>query len=702
MRLFQSVQHNCIIFKRWQSKNYAVFNSIGKTIIIGVLATFYNLIQLPKTAFSQQDTLIAIEGGNLDEITVQAPRIPFKYPESVRMIEIIRKDDIRDFSGGEITTVLENFTSTDIRQRGTSVVQADVNIRGGSFEQSLILLNGIKLNDPQTGHHNLNLPVDLSDIERIEYLHGPGSRLFGSNAFSGAINLVTPDIDKNYFQTHISIGDYRSWSAKLSGGLKSQYTSHYLSVNKKSSDGYKQNTDYDILTGYTQNKIILDNLTVFLQAGYTQKKFGANSFYTPKFPFQYEKTNTRFTHLNFHWGQLLNHKINFHWRRHQDQFELLREGEQYYKQIDGLWVNKTTNDTVSWYTGHNYHRTDIAGIDYQLLFETMFGKSGIGLEYRHDRILSNVLGEEMAENQPVKGAEDIYFTKAKARDHLSAFFEHSYQYQNLSLSGGLMIYWNSDYKFGTFAGFEAGYKVFKKVKIFVSINESMRIPTYTDLYYQGPENIGNPDLMPEKAVTPETGIHWQSGNFSFKSAVYKRYGRDIIAWVRNSTEKPWQSDNLTTIQTFGSDNYVTVFPDKIFHSRLLPEYISVIYSYAKNTKSSDASMSNYALDNLKHKISVNIRYRIWKNLYSSWNYSYQQRNGEYSKWDYENNRYTGSVHYQPVKLFNGKISWRTEKLEVYGEISNIFNQKWYDYGNIEMPGRWIKLGFQLNISQKKM
>src|SRR5690606_20695061 len=122
-------------------------------------------------------------------------------------------------------------------------VQADISLRGGSFEQTLILINGIPFNDPQTGHHNLNLPINLESIERIEVLYGPGARIYGPNAFTGAVNLITNNQKQNHIQVETSLGQYGLFEANLSSGYQFKKTNHYLAFGTKRSDGYTANTD---------------------------------------------------------------------------------------------------------------------------------------------------------------------------------------------------------------------------------------------------------------------------------------------------------------------------------------------------------------------------------------------------------------------------------------------------------------------------
>jgi len=159
-------------------------------------------------------------GYDLDEIEVSAQRSPALYSQVARIVSVIERKEIEASPAQSVQDLLEYVAGIDVRQRGAEGVQADVSIRGGTFDQTLILLNGINITDPQTGHHNLNIPVSLSQIERIEILEGPAARVYGPNAFSGAINIVTLQNDSKSVRLQLSGGSFGYFENYLMGILK--------------------------------------------------------------------------------------------------------------------------------------------------------------------------------------------------------------------------------------------------------------------------------------------------------------------------------------------------------------------------------------------------------------------------------------------------------------------------------------------------
>ena len=160
-----------LFFKRWNNKSFSVFRSISKIIKICFLLATYTIISEQNASFAQVDT-IAIE-----EIKVFGQRGLELYPQIARVVTVIDSNNIENAPVQSIQDLLEHSLNVDIRQRGYYGAQADISIRGGSFDHVLILLNGINITDPQTGHYNLDLPVEIEDIKRIEILNGPSARI---------------------------------------------------------------------------------------------------------------------------------------------------------------------------------------------------------------------------------------------------------------------------------------------------------------------------------------------------------------------------------------------------------------------------------------------------------------------------------------------------------------------------------------------
>ena len=180
-------------FKRFSRKNYALLTCFHRQVRIGVLsvatlgATQSALAMNPGKGFAG-DT---IAEQNLREATITASRAKIAADKAARVVSVITRDQIERAGATSVNDLLKLTAGVDVRQRGGFGVQSDISINGGSFDQITVLLNGVPINNPQTGHLVSDFPVSPDEIERIEILEGAAGRLFGSQAFSGAINVVT-------------------------------------------------------------------------------------------------------------------------------------------------------------------------------------------------------------------------------------------------------------------------------------------------------------------------------------------------------------------------------------------------------------------------------------------------------------------------------------------------------------------------------
>lgn len=639
------------------------------------------LLSIVALMFFVAKTFSQIDSVNVDEIVVSANRAPNVYSQTSRVISIITKKELKNLPVQTIQDVLEYALNVDIRQRGSQGVQADVCVRGGSFDQTLILLNGVNINDPQTGHHNLDLPVNIDNIEKIEILQGPGSRVFGPNAFTGAINIITNNNNEdNNVSLSLMGGEHNFFSGSLSSSYKVDNITNYVSISRKKCDGYTNDTDFDVSNLFYHATSKMNFAKIDLQAGYTNKKFGANSFYTPKFPNQFEATRTTF--INAKLTSLGKFKFvpNIYWRRHHDKFELFR------------------NNPPAWYLGHNYHLTDVYGANINSHFNSKYGKTSFGAEYRIEHIYSNVLGELMNDTIAVPGEPNAFFTHSKMRNNLSFFVEHSVYLNKFSFSTGLLANYNSDFLWNYTPGIDLSYNFTSNVKIFATINESVRMPTFTDLYYVGPTNMGNPDLKPEKAVSYELGTKFINNWVNINSSVFIRNSSNVIDWVKRVDSLLWESKNITELTTKGFDFSAIVYTKKLNKNTFPIDYVKVNYSFISTNKCSDDFISYYALDYLKHKFVISAQNRIYKNISASYSFVYQDRAGTYTDF------VTGlEKKYKPFSTFDARLFYKTKHSILYLEASNIFNEKYFDLGNVAMPGRWVRCGikFKLKLSSEQ-
>ena len=262
--------------------------SLHRVIIIGVLCVSYQMLaQEPGNAMS--DSTRAKIRLELEEVE-SVGELPGELEAiSLKPLMVVTRQDIQSAPASSHEDLLEALPQLDVRQRGKHGIQSDLSIQGGSFDQSMILLNGINMSDPQTGHFHLNLPLDLSAISQMEVATGSATRHYGSSAFAGAVNLQTRPMDSTYIGGTLNLGQFAYYKAGIRGNLGGKNISVLSSLNTSGSSGYRENTDFRNSSGYIHALSEREKLEVHLMAGLSSRAFGANAFYSPRFLHQYEE-----------------------------------------------------------------------------------------------------------------------------------------------------------------------------------------------------------------------------------------------------------------------------------------------------------------------------------------------------------------------------------------------------------------------------
>lgn len=658
-------------FRKWSNKSYSVFSSIKRVVLIGVLPLTYNLLAMPMATFGQSDTVSISKNVDINEVVINANRKASTYSELTRVVRVVSRDELGTLQATSLQEILERVASVDIRQRGGHGVQADINFRGGTFDQTLVLLNGVNISDPQTGHHSMNIPISIESIQRIEILQGPGAREFGQGAFAGAINIITEPENQNNIQPSIFMGNYGLVKTSLSSNFGTKQFRTFIATSYDKSDGYIHNTDFTSTNIYLHSTLNSRAGKFSLFSGFQDKGFGSNSFYTAKYPNQYEATKSLLGGLKYQKEiNQINIGFDAYYRTHLDRFELFRD------------------NPATWYTGHNYHKTDVYGIKSTFQFVEKNRKTLYGIELRREEILSNKLGDSLVNPIEVWGEDSVFYYKGGSRNMLNIFLSETFYLTDFIVAYGIQYTNNNKFDDVWTWGGDISYLLNQNLRFFSSVNRTFRTPTYTDLYYEGPSNIGNPNLNPEFATTYELGTKYNSNLISAQLAGFYRKGEDIIDWVKGATDTKWRTVNYTNLNTYGVD-----FSARFNLEEFTPlvKSIFVNYSYVTSDTVGGNLDSYYALDFLKHNLSVNFNHRITNQFSFSWSARYQDRNGQYSNVAGE------MVNYPAFWLFDARLTYERKVVKLFVDASNIFDKKYVDIANVPQPGRWLGAGLVLKV-----
>ncbi len=225
----------------------------------------------------QDDAVVKVD--SLSEVVVTANRIDLPFKENSRTINIVTSSDIKNSAAVNVADLLQQVAGVDIRRRGTGGSQADLYIRGGGFDQTLLLIDGVKMDDAQTGHHTMNAALPLEVIERIEIIKGPAARVFGQNAFAGAINIITKKNLNNSVSLNVEAGSFGQLNGSVTAGVEKENSSHIIYVGRITSEGYRNNSDYDNGNYYLKSIFNKNAQPIEMTATFMERNFGAVHFY---------------------------------------------------------------------------------------------------------------------------------------------------------------------------------------------------------------------------------------------------------------------------------------------------------------------------------------------------------------------------------------------------------------------------------------
>lgn len=590
-------------------------------------------------AWAQADSI-----RQLQEITIQANRIQPGFRELSASVIVIGPAEIRQAPAVTIADLLHYYAGVDVRQRGAHGVQADPGIRGSTFDQVLMLINGIKISDPQTGHHAMNLPVDIENIERIEVLKGPAARVFGQNAFAGAINIITKNPEQSFLKAQLAAGGFGWGSGRFSAAAVQGKVRHYFSANRDFSEGYRYNTDYIMNNYFYQARIDQPRGQWTVLGGFSDRAFGANGFYaTPAARDQYEEVQTSLAAVSYvhrpaqNW--MLNHRV--YWRRNQDMYLFVRNNPLLYR---------------------NFHLNNVAGYEVNATWKNKAGITGLGVDVNTLWLRSNNLGNH-------------------ERQVATAFLEHRVEMlgNRLDVTPGVQLNYYSDFGWNAFPGVDVGYALSPEWKAYGNWGYTYRVPTYTNLYYNDPANIGNPNLLPEYAVSWEAGVKWfRSNTLAMQAAYFNRQGNRIIDYVKDQASDPWQVANLLQVDMQGFDMNLGWQSPMRWLLRL-----DVGYTFISARQVQEVALSKYALDNLAHQVTATIAFRYGRHFFHTVSYRYADR-----------------VNLTDYSLVDTRMSWQRADWSLFADVTNVLDQPYTETNLVPMPGRWVKAGFSYTFSIK--
>ena len=661
-----------LVFRHFGNKGYSLFACLGREVVCSVLSVAtltYASAESVATDPVVTDSVSTTTAREmmLEEVSVTGSRAPLTKSQAARMVTVLDRSDIAQAPVQSINDLLKYAVGVDVRQRGPIGAQTDISIRGGTSEQIILLLNGINICDPQTGHNALDLPVDLSEIVRIEVIEGPAGRIYGTSSLVGAINIVTAPT-ANDMTLHAEGGSY----GYLNVGARYCSRGQSISANYARSDGYSRskagnlNTDFSGAKAFYQGQYGKEAFQLNWHLGIADKGWGSSTFWaSPKWQAdnQYEHTTKLYAALQ---GDAKLGKLHLapslYWNQNRDHYEGYRGEPERMK--------------------YNHNRTNVYGVNLSSYFDWTWGRTAFGAEIRNEDLVSGNLGEPLS-----KPHGD--YTLGVNRTNLSGYLEHNLLLNDLTISAGLVVVRNtwSDMNTRVYPGIDISYRPNNYWKLHASYNTSLRMPSFTEMYYKVQGYQADPHLKPEEMRAIEGGATFCTLSFKASATVWRHFGRNMIDWIMDTSlgsEAVWQSVNHTKINSTGVETSVAFF--------IGANQFNIDYSYIHQQKEQEAHIvSQYALEYLRHKLTAKANIPLSKRLTLGLHLRYQDREGQYTDFD-------GKVYdYEPYALLDTRLTWQQNNWKVYAEANNLFDKDYRDFGLVKQPGRWIIIGASVRL-----
>jgi iron complex outermembrane receptor protein len=571
-----------------------------------------------------------------DTIIVTGTYEPIPLEDSDRSVTVAPLDPASRILFNDPTGLLRLDSSVDLEARGPNNTQTDISIRGGTFGQTLVLWNGLRLNDVQTGHFNLDTPVPLESIERVEVLKGAGSTLYGSDAVGGVVNFVSqpPEIDE--VRLRLAVGNFGVNEQHLEISLVRFGWSEEIAADRDFSSGFRPDRDYRNLSIASVTHHVGRLGATDIMLAISDRPYGADQFYGD-YP-SWERTKSWFAGVHQSLGEST--EVDFSYRRHTDLFVLYRDDP-------ALFTNRSVLDTWEFALRRRHRLSRNTTLHY-------------GTDGSYDSIDSSNLGIHARGRVAGYGSVDF-----RALRRLS-----------LNLGAREEVYRGLLHQFSP--SITGGFWLSPKLRLRGGSSHAFRLPSFTDLYYSDPANVGSPNLKPEQAWSHEAAVEWRpTSDIMAETAVFQRRESNDIDYFRASPDDIWRAANLQSLRATGVETSV--------HARLRKAgELTVSYTALRlRTDSPAGLLSKYTSNYPMHDGVVSYQALLGRLAMLRTRFGAIQRSGE-----------------DPYVLWDVGVARPQGRIRPYVQFANLTNTSYQEIPGVVMPGRSVIGGVELQTRLK--
>ncbi len=344
----------------------------------------------------------------------------------------------------------------------------------------------------------------------------------------------------------------------------------------------------------------------------------------------------------------------------------------------------------------NHHLSTAAGANLNYAKRWDGGTTSLGVDFRREHILSTILGNPLHRPRPVPGEESLFYTRSAERLNMAMYAEHRYAAGRITITPGVMAnYLARERKLRFYPGVDGAFRLTDGLNFFGSLNRTLRMPTFTDLYYASPVQQGNPLLNPEEAFTSEGGIRIQHRQVRGMVSLFHRQGSEMIDWVKDPSPDSllWRSMNHTRVSMQGVEFSLNYLREGNERGRqfLQLQGAGISWTLLDGSSSGGGLLSRYTMDYLRHQAIASLEVAMGMCWNTSLRVSWRDRHGSYP------DRVGNVVSYEPVTLADARVNWRKGGVTLFAEASNLLNARWEDFGGIRQPGSWVSAGVKLDV-----
>lgn len=512
-----------------------------------------------------------------EEVVVTANAYPVPFGNLSRTVTVLTREEIADLPVHSVPDILAHALSADVGSRAPFGMQADLRLRGSSFSQVLVLVDGVRLNDSQTGHHNTDIPVPMDEIERIEVLLGPGSSIYGADAFGGTVNIITRGFRPGA-GAGVRLGMHGLAEGSLSAGFEKGALRQSFSVTAGRSSGFRPDRDSRGVTLSARSRI--GNSTT-LAVSHADREFGADGFYGPAPSREWTSQTLVSVSRSREAAAGIRVDVRGWYRTHGDRF-------LYDVRSPGLFESR--------------HRTHAAGASARARVSLADAAAlTLGGEAGADWIASGTLGDHSFSKTSLF-AELEWSALKRAAVYPGLRFDHYSNFGSAvspSLSGSL---WATP-----------------RIRLRSSIGRAFRIPTFTELHYRDPNHEASPRLGPERAWSAELGADFiPAADWLGSLTLFSRRETGVIDWIRSAPEEKWRTANIRSLRTEGIEIGLR-------HALGPRAGLETRYSLIASDAGSVDYVSKYVLDYARHAWVTALHFPLPLGLRSRQSLRYKRR-----------------------------------------------------------------------------